>query len=278
MNTQTLPTPCNVLVTPELARQFLEKNDGNRVVRPRTVDTYAQNMKDGEFLFSESMICISPEDKLLNGQHRLLAIVKSGVSVYMTLAYGVPETAYAYMDTGSKRTSADLLHNHEIQNSIHIASLVKASIYYKKYTNYSPKAGTISINITSKDILSEYQTDPEDYQHGVRLSRITNGLITPQTSSLIAYLGIKHFGLERTEQFFSGLSIDSLGDYEKGDPRRTLVETIVTYKLKSKQKMPIPTQANYLAKAFNTFIKKAKIHVLRQGPTEDVITLITLKS
>lgn len=96
-------------VTPDLAREWLDHNDVNRNLRPARIYQYARAMTDGHWTITNDDICISTEGRLLNGQHRLNAVVRAGIPVKMGVKFNVPEKAMAHMDRGAARTTSDVL-------------------------------------------------------------------------------------------------------------------------------------------------------------------------
>ena len=68
------------LITPKIAEQYLAKNSNNysRLYKA-TVDQYAYEMLNGEWIFNGEAIKFNKSGKLVDGQHRLSAIVKSDV-------------------------------------------------------------------------------------------------------------------------------------------------------------------------------------------------------
>lgn len=71
------PTQIPVVeITPELARQLLSNNKINRKIKPTIVERYAEQMEAGEWKFTGDTIKVDGEGMLLDGQHRLLAIIK----------------------------------------------------------------------------------------------------------------------------------------------------------------------------------------------------------
>lgn len=94
-----------VLVTPALAAELL-KGD-NRPVRQVTVKKYAEDMKNGNWSLTHQGIAIDHEGSLIDGQHRLLAVIMSGVSVYMMVAYGASKESFSVLDAGISRTCSD---------------------------------------------------------------------------------------------------------------------------------------------------------------------------
>lgn len=96
-------------VTPELAEKWLGVNTHNRNVRMRLVSQFSGAMKRGEWFLNGESIKFSATGKLLDGQHRLLAVSESGETVEMLVVTGLEDASQETMDTGAKRTMQDIL-------------------------------------------------------------------------------------------------------------------------------------------------------------------------
>lgn len=104
------PTFAVAAITPELARQWLaECNVHNRSVRDDVVDAYARDMASGAWQLTGEAIKFAPDGALLDGQHRLAAIIKSGRVVTMLVVRGIAASSQFVMDTGAKRTASDAI-------------------------------------------------------------------------------------------------------------------------------------------------------------------------
>lgn len=68
-------------VTPMKAARWLKRNIANRRVSPKVVRNYAGDMSRGEWLLNGEAIKFDRDGNLLDGQHRLGAIVHNGKSV-----------------------------------------------------------------------------------------------------------------------------------------------------------------------------------------------------
>lgn len=97
------------IITPADAAMLLEGNTGNRPVRPSRVAMLADAIKRGEWMLTHQGIAIAGSGRILDGQHRLLAIIKSGISVQIAVTTGVNEAAFSAIDVHDKRTNADAL-------------------------------------------------------------------------------------------------------------------------------------------------------------------------
>lgn len=94
-----------VEITPFIAAQMLRKNKGNRPLMKSRVAYYVAAMERGEWQFNGETIQVDELGNLLNGQHRLHAVVASRCSITVLLVSGVPRAAFATMDQGAKRNA-----------------------------------------------------------------------------------------------------------------------------------------------------------------------------
>lgn len=102
-------TTKTMMVTPAQASSWLaSSNIDNRVVKPGTVQRYADRIRAGEWVVVDQLISFDINGRLLNGQHRLMAVVKTGISIEALVGFGFPEGAYKYLDQGHNRTKADI--------------------------------------------------------------------------------------------------------------------------------------------------------------------------
>ena len=100
------------LVTPNMASELLKSNTGNRAVSDGLVNMLARQMKVGEWALNGEPIITSGSNghvRILDGQHRLHAVVKSGISSEFLFVEGVDESNFDTIDTGRSRNAADVL-------------------------------------------------------------------------------------------------------------------------------------------------------------------------
>lgn len=97
-------------VTPALAQQMLLRNTKKqRSIRDKVVEGYALAMTEGRWKLTAQGISFDKDGDLDNGQHRLHAVIKSGVTVKMTVTFGHDAEAYLLLDSGSPRKASDAL-------------------------------------------------------------------------------------------------------------------------------------------------------------------------
>lgn len=95
-------------ITPSDATEMLKHNHSNRPVRGTYVKRLASAMRRGEWCVSHQGIAFSTDGTLLDGQHRLMAVVDSGVTCQMMVSRDVHPDAFRVMDQGARRSIADI--------------------------------------------------------------------------------------------------------------------------------------------------------------------------
>ena len=95
-------------VTPDDAKAWLGANHPrNRRLRPAKVAEYAADIRGWRWKLSDQAITFDARGKLVNGQHRLAAVVVAGVPIRAVVLRGVdPGTLYV-LDGGMKRKTDD---------------------------------------------------------------------------------------------------------------------------------------------------------------------------
>ena len=98
-----------LLVTPQVAAEMLKHNAGNRRLSMSRVNKYSQDMKLGNWKITHQGIAFDNNKRLIDGQHRLEAVVKSGTSIYLNVSHGMGGEVFDVLDTGGNRSKADVL-------------------------------------------------------------------------------------------------------------------------------------------------------------------------
>lgn len=98
-------------ITPELAQELLGSTTiQNRHVNQAKVDRYADLMRRREWSENGESIILDHKDNLMDGQHRLLALIQAGVTLRFVIVRGVAPTVMPTIDVGTARTAANVLH------------------------------------------------------------------------------------------------------------------------------------------------------------------------
>jgi len=95
-------------ITPADARLLLEKNTANRALNKSAVHRYAMAMLRGEWRVGNDALCFGKDGLLLNGQHRLNAVLLSETTQQFLVRHDVEQDDLKAMDQGNKRVGADI--------------------------------------------------------------------------------------------------------------------------------------------------------------------------
>jgi len=121
-------------VTPDMARRWLQANFINRDLKEDVVQSYARQIMTGDFIPTHQGIAFNDADELIDGQHFLNAVVRTGRTVRRLVTFGLPKTIpgknYTVMDvidSGKARSIADQLKiQHGLKNGSQIAQICSA--------------------------------------------------------------------------------------------------------------------------------------------------------
>jgi len=104
-------------ITPADAVTLLASAAPNRKYIRRRVAALADEMRNGVWREDGAPLKIDWHGRLLDGQHRLLAVVEADMPIDFVVISGLDPAAQLVMDTGKPRSLVDHLHIHEVPNA-----------------------------------------------------------------------------------------------------------------------------------------------------------------
>jgi hypothetical protein len=93
-------------IGPERAEEYLAANRGNRNIVQAHVAALARDIRNGQWMFNAQPICFSLSGRLLNGQHRLSAVLEADQPIEVLVMHGLPEEAFTTYDKQAKKAPA----------------------------------------------------------------------------------------------------------------------------------------------------------------------------
>lgn len=114
-------------VTPAMAQKLLDNRAPNRGVSDAYVNQLSADMKTGAWRVTGVPVVVNDKEQLIDGQHRLAAVVASGCTISMTICYGVSDPhAQRNIDTGRKRPIAQVLQMFEgVKNATRAVAVMR---------------------------------------------------------------------------------------------------------------------------------------------------------
>lgn len=167
MTTKKLkPTAQFETITPDIANEYLKNNKSNRNLDNKRIARYAREMELGRWLINGDTIRFDTDGILLDAQHRLEAIVKSGVTVEALVVRDLPKEAFATIDVGKNRSGGDILTISGHQYVSHLASAARRVFTFDNTPEDAPKVaspqGKVVTHTDILDVLKRRPTLPDD--------------------------------------------------------------------------------------------------------------------
>lgn len=205
------------LITPYWAKKTLdEKNIGNRAINQRHVESLANEMKNGRWKLNGDTICIN-DLRLIDGQHRLAAVVLSGVTIQGLVIYGVSDDVFDTKDVGKRRSAGDTLGVLGEKNANRLAA---ALALVDKYMTGRADMCVAYTNTQIQALLEKYP----DVPGALQTSLPTNGLIAKSVLDTCYYLFSKK-DKDLADEFVQKLLLGA--DLKEGTPWYVLRERLV---------------------------------------------------
>jgi hypothetical protein len=203
-------------VTPERAEEWLAANTANRPLSRSTVRGFAEAMRRGDWLVTHQGIAFDSNGVLVDGQHRLAAIIEAGLPVELTVFTEVEPDSFDVLDTGKRRNAADVLAIEGEKSTTLLAAMVRSVWLYQHRRDASWSGGGAAV--TNHQIVQTLAAHPRIREFVPVADRIAS-----ETGMIKSAAGAASYLVEHANQrgnlddWYEGI-IDGAG-LAKTDPR-----------------------------------------------------------
>jgi hypothetical protein len=263
------------LITPAIAEDLLKKNSMNRFIKRALIENYSRQMAVG--IWKEDTgeaIKIAYDGTILDGQHRLISLIKSNVSLNFLVITGMDKEVFRVLDTGSKRSSGDIFHIAGIENSRNLAAGIRKYIILgQERTNISNSAANLPIS--SSELLSLYTARNRFWDAAVTMS--LQWYVKSQRLLLVSeilgyYAFFYDINKDSAFQFFDSLCGGVM--LTATDPIKLLKDKLSFSRMNPKFTMLQSHKYALMIKSWNLFRDKKQIKKLVFGVDEEFQTAI----
>lgn len=269
-------------ITPAIAQVYLQTSLGNRPTSDSTVLSYANTMRKGKWMLNGMCIIFDSEGHLIDGHHRLLAVIKAGIPIKFDVARGVPSDAFTTYDCGRHRTLGQLIAIQGSKNYNVVASIVVANAALENkgrlFSNNSAGGRDKRMRMTNSEKYDLYIKDVEGYNKVgsliIKLHAQCNIIECSWAGGMYYYL--THTGGYSEAfvlNFFESLFTLDTPDIEVVNQLRK----VLTKDAMAIKKMPTEARWAYLAKAWNYYASGECPKLLKWAQTENT-PILKLKS
>lgn len=213
------PVPQWEIITPQIAGVMLQGNTNNRNLNSRVINAYAKAMLRGEWEENGETLKITVTGKITDGQHRLHAVIQSGVTLSMLVVRGVHEKSINTIDIGRSRKNADALaiHGYKKHNLV-LAAAINICMGFKPDGSYASDPGKSGDKVTPTMALKFIDDNPGILHSLERMEKFfprSHGWI-PRSVLVALHFMLGRRSSQKTETFFHALLEGT--NLEKGSP------------------------------------------------------------
>lgn len=171
-----------VYLTPEVATSMLARKNTNRSFRLPQLNKLKRAMELGRWEINGETIIFDEDGRLIEGQHRLKAVVESGVSIWSFCVHGIDRERFKTMGQGAKRTAGDILGIQGLKNSRNLAAALRWVYRYENDFMNNPHPNITDDELA--DTLPDHPTIVDSFSLGAK----AHGLAAPGMVTALHYL------------------------------------------------------------------------------------------
>ncbi|MBO0840934.1 MAG: hypothetical protein J2O49_08965 [Sciscionella sp.] len=255
-------------ITPDKAQRWLdEANTHNRPLSAGQVRLFADAMLRGDWKVTHQGIGFDADGTLIDGQHRLAAVVEAGIPVEMTVITDAPTDTFDVLDTGRRRGAADALAIEGEHNPRLLAAMVRIVYQYETKPDGSWNRGNI---ITNHQIMQALNEHPKLREFISVADDISSAIsMIKSAAGAAAYLTARDVKPAKLQPWYDGL-INGTG-LTKSDPRLLLRNTMFRLGRKEAGQLQRRDPRQHLAlylMAFNAWAGDEPVTRLRYDPRQ----------
>lgn len=240
------------------AEQQRQGYENPRNLRPSRIAFYARQMESGHWHLNGAAVCFNGA-RLLDGWHRLNAIIKSGTSQRLLTVRGISAEAVPSIDTGLQRSAGDVLFGAGVANANRVAAAARTCWLYQTYRDVRPSKGWPS----NEDVITFVQNNPE-LASSAAWAKPLSAFGSPATIAAWHFLCGQQRPVER-DAFFADLA-DGVA-LKPGQPVLVLRETLMRNRA-NRMKFPSFMISAYIIKAWNFELEGRTISLLKFSQDE----------
>jgi hypothetical protein len=200
-------------VSPKDARALLGANSRNRNLRDSRVAHLAAAIRRGEWELNGETIKVAEDGTLIDGQHRLQAVIAAGTGIDTVVVRGLSIAAQDTVDTGRRRRLADVLAIEGFKDSHALAAAVNVLYRHRNGSRIDYSHSNAPSTQQALELIAEV---PEIERSVLRARRVTKKIGGPIGVYAALHCVFQTIDEELTEEFFEGLTDGA--DLNKGDP------------------------------------------------------------
>lgn len=211
-------------ITPAMAEAWLARGEGitlNRRLNRRNVARLRTALEIGEWDVTGETIKLDKDARVRDGQHRLTAIIESGIGAWCLVVRGISESAFDKVDTGKSRNMADVMAIHGHTSTVAKSTASRGLLAIEDTGRYTTRSasGSYTSTISNARGLAYLEAHEAEIIEAVKLAdklRMQGDFIGGTGLWAIALTMFWRISPEQTEVFVDKLIVGA--GLEEGSP------------------------------------------------------------
>lgn len=254
-------------ISPGKAAEWLTHNISNRPLNSKRAKKYAKAISDDVWALNGETIKFNCNGELIDGQHRLHAVVISGRTIQSYVLRGLPADAFDTIDSGKSRSNGDRLARRGVKHYALVAAITGFVFRHEigDHGSLAPRPDVMDECLARHSGILEAAHD---------IASIRPKILTPSISGFLLYYG-RHLWGGKSDTFW--LSILNAEGLERGTAAHTLYRKLHDAQTRTFDLSRTAKRALCI-KAFNAAMLGKSCKVLRWNETEDFPEFVGPKS
>lgn len=253
-------------ITPAWAAYKLEEaNMNNRTLRPRLVSRIAEDIRDGNWQLNGETVKFTDDLILVDGQHRLAAVVEAGIPVEMAVAIGVSADHQVTVDTGAARTFGDVLKFRGETSWSQLAAAVRLGFLLDVEGSTNP-----AMSPSNHQLLDWLELNPSIrgflWSRPYGVSRTWTARMPSSVVTSLDYLFTRDGDADASEAFWTSVLLGEGEDMYEGNPAFTLRRQVLHAASSRRATIPKQVLVAITIKAWNSYVAGEAVKLLRWVP------------
>ena len=244
----------NMTITPADARLWLDtKNSNNRPISENAVAKYAQEMREKRWRNNAQAVIFGKSGNLLNGQHRLLACVRSNKAFETLVTWGMEDDAFDTIDDCNTRSLADVLHiKGEASSHLLSAGLRFLWIYAAgEIERRDLRRGRIATKPLLEQTLDKHRKITNSVKFYGMLKARPGGMLIPAGMAIGLHYLCSLVDEKKADEFFT--RFQSGFDLSEGDPIALLRARLIAGQKEASVRLTPAAMYFYMVTTWNAF-------------------------
>jgi len=258
-------------ITPIMAEKYLASNAGHqRNVAFSHLFHLRQQMENDQWMMTGEPIIFDVNGCLVDGQHRLRALILAGITLQFMVVRGVPFESFVAMNSGKSRSNGNIFAIHGVPNYNSAAAAVRVVLNYRRARAITRRDGkdveSGSLNSYVKasvsELIEEYDKHPCEYGQAIAIAlacKKSAPVSAVAAVAAIALIDARH-GIDEVLLFWDGFRTGA--NLESDDPILYL-NNKMRDNAGSRNKMSQNMVITLMIEAWNRYVKGTSCKFIR---------------